>query len=86
MRIMKLKTIIKWLPFVVFSSVLIAMGLTVGLKNMEWQVENGYTPMNNDWPLWIQYICYWIVMMFGWIMAIPFIWVFVGPHDYHPKD
>lgn len=85
MKTMKLKTIAKWLPFVMISLLLIFMGLGVGLKNMEWQVENGYTPMNTNWPLWAQYICYWVVMMFGWIAAVPFIWVVVGPHDYHPN-
>ena len=77
------KIILNWLPITIFSVALIAMGLAVGLNNREWQIENGYTPMNNDWPLVIQYICYWVVMMFGWVAAIPLIWVAVGPHDYY---
>lgn len=76
---MKKKTIISWLPFVVVSIVLIAMGLAVGIQNREWQIENGYAPMNNDWPFVFQIICYWIAMMFGWLVGILFIWMYIGP-------
>ena len=81
----KFKNAIELLPFITIATILLTLGIVVGVNNLEFQAENGFTPMTIDLPLWIQYICYWIVMMAGWVLAIPFLWIIIGPKNYNEK-